>query len=282
MKNINLKYVVVALVLAMQWSCSTNDGPAQAEKQIELRKNGGEVSVEEDIHTYVLDGQVITNKALIDKSITKAFFTNYDFPKNKCVICSNQRQFDKYLVADPELKKRLDENDAAAKIEDSKPQEIASRVDDFTKRTASSSATSASAIPDWTSYNVADYSSGFFTTIDVDWFGDGSATQFDINNHQSIPDLYKYFGTTIWDVNNYTGSNLPRLIYTTLGSLYTFGYNNYSNKCAIYIRNAHDTATRTRTYYTGINYTGTANARTLGPNTHLRLASVLGIAKSYK
>lgn len=279
MKNTNLKYVIVALVLAVQWSCSTNDAPTQADKQIELKKIGGEVSIEEDIHTYVLDGKVITDKTLIDKSIANAFHTHYDFPKNKAVICSNQRQFDKYLIADPEFKQRLEGNAAAAKIEDAKQQFNTAKGVDLTNKPASTGASLATVYP-WTDFDVANYSKGFMNSIIYRNVSIGY-NQYLVSNQTSCASV-----NTNSYVYNYVNDKLEGKPYSTfvyvgdyLGKIYS--NSKLNNNCIFYLRNCNNSVRKTRTYFSKINYQGAATSKTLDPNTQYRLGAAVVNALSF-
>jgi hypothetical protein len=238
MKYTKLKGILLAAVVAMQWSCSVNESVTLTEEEANLFSSEIKNS---DFKEVIMDGKVINDQDVIDEKIRSSHSVHYDYGNKKIVISTNEAEFQKYINSSAELR------NAFAKMEQER-----------LNGTSASSETEKNL-----NWNMANYHQNLV-------FHYLRESSYGYERH------YAFKAITANDMRNVrvpqhvvrNGDSSP---YTINSPMYFSHAKVGSSRQTLHLRNAGD-GWGYLFYYTGLNYTGSYKFVSVPPNSDIILS----------
>ncbi len=260
MKNIKLKYFAVALMMVLQWSCATNETLIDA-------KNDSDIVSDTQFDVipgmkYIVDDKEIVDRNLLVTAQKKAWNVHFDFPENKVVISTTEREFSKYVNSNELFKQHLEENTRDA-INQQKEESI---ISNSSKSSSRDSATPTLRV---------DFSNTAFFNISYRPFSQPATTSnyvhysFKASSNSDVFNLQHIaYKTTVTAT---TASTTTKILNVTQGN----------NFYKVGIRNSQESGSVTKSFYALANYRGPSKAYTVGANSTVIIPYTI-VFKSYK
>ena len=248
MKIFKLKYVALALTLATLGSCASDDSLKEGEK---TTADENTFVFEDGINNYVINGQLTFDHKVIGNAAKDAWNIHYDYPHNKVVISTTSGEFEKYKSSDTEFKSRFESPNLTPAVENN-------------------GTNSSKAAVTYNQYDAINYTNHL-----VFYWHDASGQQYTIfpvvrNNDVNIGFNAHYIRN---NATTYVGT------FNIAGSR-AFNTGAHDVNDDTYLRNT-ATTSKTITFFSGTNNTGTTTSITLGAAAKTRIINRSGAA-SYR
>lgn len=245
-------------MMVLQWSCATNEPLIDAKNDSDASSNSTQFDIIPGMN-YIVDGKKTAERDLLVATQRNAWNVHFDFPENKVVISTTEKEFNRYVNSNEEFKIRLEENTREA---------MNPRIEETFMPNSSVSSSRVSATP----------------TLRVDY----SNTAF-FNISYKPSDATKIAHYTFAATNNFnvfkglqqTNKTTPSQA-TATSTLLLLNQTQGNSAYKVAIRNSKESGVKTITFYTGESYGGTVSKTySINPNSTQIIPSTL-VYKSYK